>query len=39
MGNGCDELKPYAKLITKSNSEDGVADTLERLFLKEYLTN
>jgi len=39
MGNGCNELKPYVKLITKSNSEDGVADTINKLFLKEDLTN
>ncbi|ORX46204.1 hypothetical protein BCR36DRAFT_414192 [Piromyces finnis] len=37
--NACDELKQYAKLITKSNAEDGVADILERIFLKDELMN
>lgn len=39
MENACDELKPFAKIITKSNVEDGVADLLERIFLKEESNN
>ncbi|ORX46202.1 hypothetical protein BCR36DRAFT_297899, partial [Piromyces finnis] len=35
MENASDKLKPYAKLITKSNAEDGVADMLEKIFLKD----
>jgi len=34
MANASDEVKSYAKLIAKSNSEDGLADMLERIFLK-----
>jgi hypothetical protein len=34
MENACDELKSIARLTTKSNIEDGVADMLERIFLK-----
>ncbi|OUM68358.1 hypothetical protein PIROE2DRAFT_68705 [Piromyces sp. E2] len=34
MENANNELKSHAKLITKSNIEDGVADMLERIFLK-----
>jgi len=34
MGNAGDKLKSYAKLIAKSNAEDGVADILEKIFLK-----
>ncbi|OUM68359.1 hypothetical protein PIROE2DRAFT_3957, partial [Piromyces sp. E2] len=34
MENAGDKLKSYAKLITKSNAEDGVADMLEKIFLK-----
>jgi len=34
MANACDALKSIAKLTTKSNSEDGVADMLEKIFLK-----
>jgi len=33
MENACDELKAVAKLTTKSNVEDGVADMLEKIFL------
>jgi len=39
MGNACDALKPYAQLTTKSNAEDGVADMLERIFLREEQMN
>jgi len=39
MENARDVLKPYARLITKSNIEDGVADLLEKIFLKEDLKN
>ncbi|ORX71045.1 hypothetical protein BCR32DRAFT_225594 [Anaeromyces robustus] len=39
MQNACEELKSLAKLTTKSNVEDGVADMLERIFLKEELMN
>eukprot|EP00833_Pecoramyces_ruminatium_P000098 jgi/Orpsp1_1/1174130/evm.model.c7180000049029.1 len=39
MDNACDALKPYAKLNTKSNAEDGVADMLERIFLNEEQMN
>ncbi len=39
MANACNELKPLARLTTKSNKEDGVAYMLERIFLKEELTN
>jgi len=35
MANASNELKSYAKLIAKSNAEDGVADMLERIFLKK----
>lgn len=35
MDNAYDELKSKAKIIAKSNSEDGVALLLEELFLKE----
>lgn len=34
MENACEALKPLAKLTAKSNAEDGVADMLERIFLK-----
>jgi len=34
MANASDEVKSYAKLIAKSNSEDGEADMLEKIFLK-----
>ncbi|ORX82265.1 hypothetical protein BCR32DRAFT_267757 [Anaeromyces robustus] len=37
MANACEELKPYGKLTTKSNKEDGVADMLERIFLKDQM--
>ncbi|ORX46213.1 hypothetical protein BCR36DRAFT_297996, partial [Piromyces finnis] len=33
VDNACDELKSIAKITTKSNAEDGVADLLERIFL------
>lgn len=33
MENAGDKLKSYAKLVTKSNAEDGVADVLEKIFL------
>jgi len=39
MGNACDALKPFAKLTAKTNIEDGVADMLERIFLKEEQLN
>jgi len=39
MANACKELKPLARLTAKSNKEDGVADMLERIFLKEDLAN
>lgn len=39
MENANEELKSYAKLITKSNAEDGVADMLERIFLKDEAIN
>ncbi|ORX60024.1 hypothetical protein BCR36DRAFT_342292 [Piromyces finnis] len=39
MENARDVLKPFAKYIAKSNSEDGVADILERIFLKDEITN
>jgi len=39
MENACNDLKLHAKLITKSNVEDGVADMLERIFLKNELIN
>ncbi|OUM68356.1 hypothetical protein PIROE2DRAFT_3954 [Piromyces sp. E2] len=39
MANACEKLKSYARLTTKSNEEDGVADLLERVFLKEELMN
>jgi len=39
MANACEELKPYARLTTKSNEEDGVAELLEKIFLKEKLKN
>ncbi len=35
MANANNEIKSYAKLIAKSNAEDGVADMLERIFLKK----
>ncbi|ORX76828.1 hypothetical protein BCR32DRAFT_208588, partial [Anaeromyces robustus] len=35
MENACDELKQYAKIITKPNSEDGVAFLLEKIFLND----
>ncbi|ORY21482.1 hypothetical protein LY90DRAFT_463364 [Neocallimastix californiae] len=35
MANAHKILKPHAKIITKSNAEDGVADLLEKIFLKE----
>ncbi|ORX60025.1 hypothetical protein BCR36DRAFT_579471 [Piromyces finnis] len=31
--NACEDLKSYAKIITKSNREDGVAYILEQIFL------
>ncbi|ORX82268.1 hypothetical protein BCR32DRAFT_326930 [Anaeromyces robustus] len=39
MENACNELKLYARLTTKSNVEDGVADMLEKIFLKDDLAN
>ncbi|ORX46211.1 hypothetical protein BCR36DRAFT_585357 [Piromyces finnis] len=39
MANANEKLKSYACLITKSNEEDGVADLLEKIFLKEELMN
>ncbi|ORX82267.1 hypothetical protein BCR32DRAFT_232064 [Anaeromyces robustus] len=39
MENCYPQLKQYAKIFAKSNKEDGVADILERIFLKEDLTN
>ena len=39
MSNACESLKPFAKLTTKTNEEDGVADLLERIFLKDELLN
>jgi len=39
MANACNELKPLARLTTKSNKEDGVAYMLERIFLNEELVN
>lgn len=35
MDNANEELKKLAKIITKSNDEDGVAHLLEKLFLKK----
>ncbi|ORX46203.1 hypothetical protein BCR36DRAFT_297938 [Piromyces finnis] len=35
MENASNKLKSHAKLITKSNREDGVADLLEKVFLKD----
>ncbi|OUM57326.1 hypothetical protein PIROE2DRAFT_21514 [Piromyces sp. E2] len=37
--NANEILKPYAKYITKSNEEDGVADVLEKIFLKDEIEN
>lgn len=39
MENACNELKPFAKLTAKSNIDDGVADMLEKIFLKEEKLN
>ncbi|KAG4100178.1 hypothetical protein H8356DRAFT_1290213 [Neocallimastix lanati (nom. inval.)] len=39
MENAHEDLKSYAKIITKSNVEDGVADLLEKIFLKEDFMN
>jgi len=39
MENARDVLKPYAKYITKSNVENGVADALEKIFLKDEIAN
>jgi len=33
--NAVEELKPLAKIITKTNRENGVADILEKIFLNE----
>jgi len=35
MENARDTLKPYGKIKAKSNVENGVADILEKIFLKE----
>jgi len=35
MANASNEVKSYAKLIAKSNAEDGLADMLEKIFLKK----
>jgi len=35
VDNACDALKAIAKLTTKSNIEDGVADMMEKIFLKD----
>jgi len=39
MENAHEDLKSYAKIITKSNVEDGVADLLEKKFLKKHFMN
>lgn len=33
MGNSCDELKKYARFVTKSNDDNGVACALKRYIL------
>jgi len=35
VDNACDALKAIAKLTTKSNIEDGVADMMKKIFLKD----
>jgi len=35
MGNATEKLKSHAKIVTKSNAEDGLAYILENIFLKE----
>lgn len=39
MENARENLKSHAKYIAKSNAEDGVADILEKIFLKDELKN
>ena len=35
VDNACEALKSIAKLTTKSNVEDGVADMMEKIFIKD----
>ncbi|ORX46210.1 hypothetical protein BCR36DRAFT_585355 [Piromyces finnis] len=39
MENANEKLKSIAKFVTKSNSEDGVVDVLEKIFLRDEQMN